>query len=267
MPSDPSLPCRTLYEPNDPIPPVDPDNLRRVWNVKPPWTAHSRDEACSPGADVSAVVRRHSMLQTLTTLNLLAPWTHDGHLDEAVFRLAATFRLHELRRQAYMIPGDEFYPFDPNAFLERLVEETGIAHVWEPVAVKVAEGGRCYVSFSFGVQGQVADPEREARQKTRELLWAIWRRFSGVDELLTRADAQSASQLTATFFADFLIANTDLVQQVVEAYRQGQHVGKDVMMEVERRAQAGDLEPHSLAEEHAATMHHLQLSENHIPII
>lgn len=36
------------------IPPVDPDDLKRVWNMKPPWTAHSHEDACSPGADVSA---------------------------------------------------------------------------------------------------------------------------------------------------------------------------------------------------------------------
>jgi hypothetical protein len=73
------------------------------------------------------------MVTTLTDLKLLAAWTHDERLDDAVFRLAATFPLHARTHRSYMIPGDEYHPFDPNAFVEHLVAETGIAHVWEPV--------------------------------------------------------------------------------------------------------------------------------------
>ncbi len=57
-----------------------------------------------------------------------------------------------------MIPGDEYHPFDPNAFVDHLVAETGITHVWEPVRTKVAEGGRCIITHSLeGHGGQSPD--------------------------------------------------------------------------------------------------------------
>jgi hypothetical protein len=176
------------------------------------------------------------MLRTLTDFKLLTPWMHDEHLDEAVFRLAATFPLHESQHKAYMIPGDEYYPFDPNSFVQRLVEETGIAHVWEPVPTKVPDGGRTFVTSSFAVQGQVRDPDRDATQKARQLLWEIWRRFAGVDESLTRRNGDRDSQLATILFADFLIGNTDLVQQVVAEFRKNEWVGMDLLVELENRA-------------------------------
>jgi len=232
----PNLPAPRFYKEDVLIPPVGPDDLRRVWSVKPPWTRDSRKEACSPGADVSAVVRRSQMIRTLTTLKLLTPWTHNEQLDEAVFRLAATFPLHEMRYRSYKIPGDEHYPFDPNAFVESLVKETGIAHVWEKVPTKVSEGGRCFVTSSLGYRVKVEYPGREARSKTRQLLWAIWTRFAGFDELL--ADPEEPNlRLAAILFDDFLIANTDLIQQVVAAFRKSEGVGIGLLMEVEQRAQ------------------------------
>jgi hypothetical protein len=62
------------------VPAVDPDDLRRVWNLKPPWRANSREDVCSPGADVGAVVQRRHMINTLVIHKLLAPWTHDEEL-------------------------------------------------------------------------------------------------------------------------------------------------------------------------------------------
>ena len=60
-----------------------------------------------------------------------------------------SFVIHE----TYMIAGDEYFGFDPNAFVQRLIEETGISHVWEPVATKVLEGGR---TFSYSLGGRLA---------------------------------------------------------------------------------------------------------------
>lgn len=56
--------------------------------------------------------------------------------------------------KSYRIPGDERFGFDPNAFVQRLIEETGIQHVWEPVATKIAEGQRMYITISFSIEGQ-----------------------------------------------------------------------------------------------------------------
>jgi len=58
---------------------------------------------------------------------LLAPWHHGEELDDAVFRVAATFPMRALRDGCYMIAGDELYGYDPNAFVQRLMEETGSA--------------------------------------------------------------------------------------------------------------------------------------------
>ena len=74
------------------------------------------------------------------------------------------------KARSYMIPGDEYHPFDPNAFVERLVKDTGIAHVWEPVRTRVAEGGRCIITSSFGVQGQVEIWNARPRRKPVNLV-------------------------------------------------------------------------------------------------
>jgi len=34
------------------------------------------------------------------------------------------------------MPGDEKFGFDPNAFVQRLIDETGIPHVWIPIPTK-----------------------------------------------------------------------------------------------------------------------------------
>ena len=58
----------------------------------------SYERACSPGADVQAIWFRASMLEAmkLTTPDMLAPWTHDGDLDDAVFQVAATFPMKKM---------------------------------------------------------------------------------------------------------------------------------------------------------------------------
>jgi hypothetical protein len=149
-----------------------------------------------------------------------------------VFRLAASFPLHERQHVPYKITGDELYPFDPNAFLQSLVEETGVAHTWEPVPTKITDGGRSY-AMSF-MPSAAPDSDREARHKTRALLRLIWNRFSGIDDVV--GPEQARAELSAVLFEDFLIANTDLVQRVVDAYRNADHVGMDTLPEIEERA-------------------------------
>jgi len=225
------IPAPRTYKDVPLVPAVDPADLKRVWNVKPPWTAHSHEEACSPGANVGAVVSRRHMIDTLVTFKMLGPWTHDEQLDDAVFRVAATFPLHEQQFADYMIPGDELHPFDPNAFMQRLVEETGIAHVWDPVPMKIDEDGRMYVMFTIPQDGAASDPVRDARHSTRELLWMIWTRFAGVKDLGTHPD------ICGKMFADFLVANMDIVERVVQAFREGPGApGKELLREIEERA-------------------------------
>src|ERR1700751_3122847 len=215
---EPYLPAPRTYKDVPLVPAVDPEDLKRVWNLKPPWTAHSHEDACSPGANVGGVVSGRHMIDTLVTFKMLGPWTHDEQLDDAVFALAATFPLHEMQITDYMISGDELHPFDPNAFLQKLVEETGIAHVWDPVRTKVEEGGRRYVTTSASFKGAIPDPERGAIGKARQLLWMIWGRFSGVNDMIGPEVARA--QLSGVLFDNFLIANTDIVERVVHALRQ-----------------------------------------------
>ena len=219
------------------VPAVDPEDLKRVWNVKPPWTQDSHKNACRPGADVAAVVKRRFMLDTMLGFKLLAPWTHEDTLDDAVFRVAASFPLHEEQGLDYMIPGDERFAFDPNAFVQRLVEETGVAHMWEPVATKVAEDGRGYC-YTAGVQGAAPDPDRDARFTARQLLWIIWRRFSGIESANMLQDREGLS-VVSVLFEDFLIANTELVQRMVDKLRQDGYVEKELLIEIEQRALQG----------------------------
>ena len=233
--NSPDFPPPRTYKDVPLVPAVDPEDLKRVWNVKPPWTEDWYKDAYRPGADVTAVAWRRHMINTLVTIKLLVPWTHEDTLDDAVFRLAASFPLHEHQSIEYQIPGDELWGFDPNAFAQRMVEETGVAHVWEPVVTKVSEGGRGY-GFTFGIlRGETRDLDRDARSKTRQLLWNLWQRFSGIESANMLQDREHLS-VVSVLFEDFLIANTELVQRVVDGLRQDGYVGKDLLMEIERRA-------------------------------
>jgi hypothetical protein len=96
-------------------------------------------------------------------------------LDDAVFRIAATFPTFPaelLSDCRYKMPGDYLYRFDLNAFVQRLIEETGITHTWKPVRIRL-EGARC-----FGMGADYSqDPEIDAKRRARELLWMILERF------------------------------------------------------------------------------------------
>jgi hypothetical protein len=110
----------------------------------------------------------------------------------------ATFPLRYLKHKSYMIAGDEHFGFDPNAFVQRLIEETGIPHVWEPVATKIAEGGRCFVTESVKFEGQVPNPEREAKRKARRVVWNMWKRFApSLDRVPSHSDKEQASEVAA----------------------------------------------------------------------
>ena len=242
------------YKEGDPIPPVEPQEIERMWEYD---RTHSRmgadgwqwrqdrNAACSPGADISAVSGRCAMVATMTRYNrgqLVAPWQHGEKLDDAVFRVAATLPLRKLKHENYMIPGDDLFPFDPNAFVQQLIDQTGISHIWEPVATKVR--GRTYHAISAHFVGQALNPERDAKRQARELVWNIWKRFApSMDQVLSHCDKEHASMIVATFFADFLMDNIDLVRQVEASFRAdnlgGLPVG--VLDELERRAQGWDL--------------------------
>jgi hypothetical protein len=245
---DAKIPKFRIRKAGEPIPPVDPDDLRRRWNIKPPWTSEALQAAQSQEADSSAVSSRDGMIRLLTDIyhgQILAPWRHGQELDDAVFRVAATFPIRMLRHTKYMIAGDEILGFDPNAFLQRLIEETGISHVWKPIPTKISEGSRPYITVSFSIKGQVQKPdlERDAKRQARDLLWDIWSRFADLDRLLSHSDEQAFSdkeafRLVTMLFDDFVADSHDLLPDVESAFRSGDGMPPlSVLTELERRAQ------------------------------
>jgi hypothetical protein len=237
--ADNEMPKFKTYKEDEPIPPVDPEDIKRMYEqprVKEiGW--HSEwwpgvKAAYSPGADVAAVSRRRAMISTLTIYKLLTPWQHGEELDDAVFRIAATFPLRELKHKSYMIAGDEHFGFDPNAFVQRLIEETGVSHVWEPLLTKVPEGGRHCITYE--IPG--LDPDIAAKRRARKVVWMIWRRFSN----LADEKEKEASEIVASLFADFVIDNIDLIRQLESSFRAGDggvDGGVDLLTELEQKAQ------------------------------
>ena len=158
--TDPDIHHFKTYAEGEPIPPVDPEDIKRFWKVKPPWgPGNDVDSACNPGADTRAVSQRRSIIQTLTIYKLLTPWQHGEDLDDTVFRIEATCPLREHKQKGYMIQGDELFGFDPNGFVQRLIDETAVSHVWEPVATKISKSGHALVI--------VAPQTRSARGNTK----------------------------------------------------------------------------------------------------
>jgi hypothetical protein len=242
----------------DPIPPVDPEDLKRRWSTrKQRLTCEATRAAQSQESDRVAVAHRFRMVSMLEGFNhgqLLAPWKHGEELDDAVFRLAATFPIRPLRQHTYMVPGDSMHGFDPNAFVEKLVEETGISHTWEPALAKVS-GGLCYRTIRVGRTGQgppdakagEEDPkkfmvpsEREAKNAARELLWAVW---SKCQPNLSRASGNHELHVSsvAWHFADFAIDNIDLAREFVSVMS-GVGGGRplEIVLDLERNASWGD---------------------------
>jgi hypothetical protein len=91
---------------------VDPDDLKKVWAMQQEVQARAQEHgfglsvgaiglgvfanACSPGADVTAVWYLVSMLRMLCLIpTLLSAWMHDGKPDDVIFRVAAKFPISE----------------------------------------------------------------------------------------------------------------------------------------------------------------------------
>jgi hypothetical protein len=245
--ADTDIPKFKTYAEGELIPSVDPEDIKRMWEYERTHTRVGANgcewlqglkAALSPEAEFSDVSSRRHMIDTLTIYKLLAPWQHGEALHEAVFRIAATLPFRYLKHKSYMIAGDERFGFDPNAFVQRLIEETGISHVWEPVSIKVSEGGRTF-SYSLVGGAQERDPDATAKHAARQILWEVWKRFSpSLEEVVSHSDKEQASYIVATFFANFLLDNIDLVRQLEDSFRDMEHIPMDpILSELERRAQ------------------------------
>ena len=111
--------------------------------------------------------------------------------------------------------------------------------MWEPVATKAAEGDRGFVTVDFTLRGQVPNPERKAKQQARQVLWEMWKRFApSLDKVVSHSDKERASKIVATFYANFLLDNIDLVRQLEDSFKEPQSIPMDpILSELEQRAQ------------------------------
>jgi hypothetical protein len=118
--------------PEEPIPPVDPADLRSVWEMQREVQARTAAQhtaisaeiykgACSPGANVGAVWFRASLIGMLEMLGVLRPWIHEGVVADAVFKVAATFPMNGM---AIGVPRQGL-PFDVQELISQIAACAG----------------------------------------------------------------------------------------------------------------------------------------------
>ncbi len=95
-------------EPGCHTPPVDPDDLKRVWQIVQTLKGITEStapagkgcvgidagflaEQCEPGANSQAVFIRGALLQYLVQSGLLDEWREGDTLSDSVFQVGATF--------------------------------------------------------------------------------------------------------------------------------------------------------------------------------
>src|SRR5579863_6080399 len=123
--SDAETPQFRVSNEGEPIPSVDPEELKRRWGIRNQrLTCEARRTAQSQEPHSVAIAHRFRMVSMLAESfshgQLLAPWKRGEELDDVVFRLAATFPIRPLRQHVYKVAGDSLSGFDPNAFVEKL---------------------------------------------------------------------------------------------------------------------------------------------------
>jgi len=114
---------------NGPIPSVNPADLRSVEAVQrdvrsrfPGKQVIMDDDAwkraCSPGGDLFAMFYRIAFLEMLADQGLLSPWLHNGELDDAVFKVFATFPIKRIQKGS-----QEGFPFDIQELTKQIENE------------------------------------------------------------------------------------------------------------------------------------------------
>ena len=237
-------PYANLRKIDDPIPAVEPEDIKRLrifckqatlaranGNV---WR-EDLQASFSPGTDVPAISSRNGMIEMLTAYKVLTPWQRGEDFDDAVFKIAATFPVREFRSRDYMIEGDELFGFDPNAFVQQLVSETGISDTGKTIPTTMDE--TCRVWGSGPIEFRNDSPERQAEHQARAVLWMIFKRFSPILDLTSSPNQESSANSAALFFADFLLDNIELVRKLEEEFKNRQFGYIDLLKELEQRAQ------------------------------
>ena len=123
----------SIGNPGEDVPTIDVADLRSLWSIYRDMEVRNigalgsigirivRD-ACSPGADIGAVLYRSSILTILEIYpgDLLARWKRSGEFDEVVFRVAATIPMKWVEGG---VPQSHL-PFDVDAFIQELQKES-----------------------------------------------------------------------------------------------------------------------------------------------
>ena len=126
-------PPRFGGQPGEPVPEVDPEDLKATWEFhqelqaehpgEQVWIDASLDQSiCKPGADIQAVGYRSSMIWIMTQIapEQIAPFLNQGQPTDAVFRAAAKVRLEWMGVRIER----EGPPFEVNEFLSLCAEKT-----------------------------------------------------------------------------------------------------------------------------------------------
>lgn len=119
--------------PGEPVPEVDPEDLKTLWREGRDIQARQPRQPgqqvatgfdlikaiCKPGANVDAVWYRSSMIWALNQFAQaqLAPWVKDEQVSDAVFQTMATIPMEWIGRAER-----EGLPFDVEEFFRRLRE-------------------------------------------------------------------------------------------------------------------------------------------------
>ena len=122
-----------LGNPDEAAPTIDVADLKSLWSVYHDMEMRNPGkhgavgvgiirDACSVGANISAVWYRGAMLQMLDMFpgELLTRWKRNGEFDEVVFRVAATI---PMKRMQGGVPQSHL-PLNVDAFIQELQKES-----------------------------------------------------------------------------------------------------------------------------------------------
>ena len=117
--------------PGEAVPTVNPEDVKAVWERSSEFERENPGRqgavgieifkrACSPGANIQATIYRTQMMWVVQHASpaVLAPWTKDDRLDDAVFRAIATVPMEWM---GMGVPRQGL-PFDVDDFWRRVHE-------------------------------------------------------------------------------------------------------------------------------------------------
>ena len=236
--------------PNDgkAIPPVDPEALRRRWSMKEPWSSEAMQDARIHEVDFPAIFHRDRMVRMLLALNhgqLVAPWRHGDKLDDAVFRIAATFPMREFIKGYTRLRAMRFSGLTPMRLCNGSSTKLRSRMLWEPVPTRLAEGRYCFTFLTVTYRGQSSpgspmhrDPV-QAKRFTRDVLWDVWSKYHSLGSP-EQVNKEAFGHMVAILFADFVMDNVDLARELMSTLSGRSEGAKPfaILTELERRAKA-----------------------------